>query len=155
MFTGFLGGLLTGIFAEAEGCAAFGVTNPGGAIDRNGRQVWLQIVGALFIIGWNLVWTSLILLFIKHVLRIPLRMTEQQMIEGDDAIHGEYAYCFADDVTGLVPSQEVIEGVQGESPDNSGPDLESGIVGNGKEGSGPAWDAATKAPGAEREVKID
>ena len=47
-----------------------------------------QIVGALFIIGWNIVWTSLIMLFIKHVLRIPLRMSEEDLAIGDDAIHG-------------------------------------------------------------------
>ncbi len=63
-----------------------------GAIEGNGRQVWLQIVGFLFVIGWNLVWTSLILLFIRYVLRIPLRMSEEQLIAGDDAIHGEAAY---------------------------------------------------------------
>lgn len=106
---GFLGGFLVGIFATTQGSAAFGLTNPGGAIDNNGRQVWVyvvsffpidgamthnyipyirQIVGALFIIGWNLVWTSLILLFIKFVLRIPLRMSEEHMMVGDDAIHG-------------------------------------------------------------------
>jgi len=65
---GFLGGFLTGIFATTEGDAAFGLANPGGAIDRYGRQVWMQLVGALFVIGWNIVWTSLIMLFIKHVL---------------------------------------------------------------------------------------
>jgi len=89
---GFVGGFSTGLFATIEGCAAFGVTNPGGAIDGNGKQVWLQIVGALFVIGWNIVWTSLIMLFIKHVLRIPLRMTEEELLAGDDAIHGEAAY---------------------------------------------------------------
>jgi ammonia channel protein AmtB len=47
-----------------------------------------QIVGALFIIGWNIVWTSLILLFIKFVLRVPLRMSEADLLIGDDAIHG-------------------------------------------------------------------
>lgn len=52
------------------------------------------MAGAMFIIGWNLVWTSLIMLFIKHVLRIPLRMSEEQLLEGDDAIHGEGAYTF-------------------------------------------------------------
>lgn len=89
---GFLGGFLTGIFATTQGCEAFGITNPGGAIDGNGRQVWVQIVGALFIIGLNIVMTSLIMLFIKYVLRIPLRMTEEHMLIGDDAIHGEEAY---------------------------------------------------------------
>jgi Amt family ammonium transporter len=38
----FWGGVCTGIFATVEGCAAFGLENPGGGIDGNGRQVWLQ-----------------------------------------------------------------------------------------------------------------
>jgi len=92
MVAGFLGGFLTGLFATAEGCAAFGLTVPGGAIEGNGRQVWVQIVGALFIIGLNIFMTSLIMCFIKYVLRIPLRMSEEHLQIGDDAIHGEEAY---------------------------------------------------------------
>jgi ammonium transporter, Amt family len=38
---GFLGGFLVGLFATVEGSAAFVLTDPGGAIDGNGRQVWL------------------------------------------------------------------------------------------------------------------
>lgn len=98
LVAGVTGGFLTGIFATTQGSAAFGLTNPGGGIDGNGKQVWLQIVGALFIIGWNMVWTSLILLFIKYALRIPLRMTEEQLLVGDEAIHGEEAYVFGDEV---------------------------------------------------------
>jgi Amt family ammonium transporter len=90
-----VGGLGTGLFATAAGCAAFGLTNPGGAIDGNGKQVWLQIVGALFIIGWNIVWTSLIMLFIKYVLRVPLRMSDAACKIGDYAIHHEVPYTFA------------------------------------------------------------
>lgn len=92
MVAGFMGGFLTGIFATIDGCAAFGLTNPGGAIEGNGRQVWLQIVGALFVIGLNLFMTSVICLFIKHVLRVPLRLSEQELLVGDDAVHGEEAY---------------------------------------------------------------
>jgi Amt family ammonium transporter len=89
---GFLGGMCTGLFATIEGCAAFGIANPGGAIAGNGVQVWKQFYGALFIFAWNIVWTSLILCFIKYVCRIPLRMTEAELLAGDDAIHGEAAY---------------------------------------------------------------
>lgn len=32
------------------------------------------------------------MLFIKHVLRVPLRMTDEQLLVGDDMIHGEAAY---------------------------------------------------------------
>jgi ammonium transporter, Amt family len=90
-----VGGVGTGIFATSKGCAAFGLTNPGGAIDGNGRQVWVQIVGALFVIGWNLVWTSLIMCFIKYVLRVPLRMSDDACRQGDMAIHREEPYTFA------------------------------------------------------------
>jgi ammonium transporter, Amt family len=92
LVAGSLGGFCTGLFATTDGCAAFGLTNPGGAIDGNGKQVWLQIVGALFIIGLNAFMTSVVLLFIKYVLRIPLRMTEEHLLVGDDAVHGEEAY---------------------------------------------------------------
>ncbi|KAL9621872.1 MAG: hypothetical protein Q9160_003693 [Pyrenula sp. 1 TL-2023] len=91
---GFLGGFMTGILATKEGCVAFNLTNPGGAIEGNGRQVWLQIVGALFIIALNTVMTSIILAFIKFVLRVPLRMSDEDLVMGDAAAHGEEAYAF-------------------------------------------------------------
>jgi Amt family ammonium transporter len=89
-----VGGVGTGIFATGRGVAAFGDSLPGGAVAGYGTQVGLQLVGALFIIGWNALWTSLILLFIKYVLRIPLRMSEEQLLVGDFAIHGEEPYIF-------------------------------------------------------------
>lgn len=99
---GFLGGFLTGLFSTVEGVLSFGLSNPGGAIAGNGRQVWVQIVGALFVIGWDAVWTAIILLFIKHVLRIPLRMTEEELFSGDDAVHGEAAYVFGTEEEALL-----------------------------------------------------
>lgn len=39
---GFLGGIMAGLFATAEGCAAFGLTTPGGAIEGNWVQVYLN-----------------------------------------------------------------------------------------------------------------
>jgi Amt family ammonium transporter len=32
------------------------------------------------------------MLFIKYVLRVPLRMSEEELLAGDDMIHGEAAY---------------------------------------------------------------
>ena len=92
---GFVGGICVGLFATIEGCAAFGASNLGGAIEGNGKQVYIQLYGALFVIGWNIVWTSLIMIFIKYVCRIPLRMTQEQMEVGDYAVHGEEPYTFA------------------------------------------------------------
>jgi len=119
MVGGILGGFLTGIFATSQGNAAFGLTSPGGGIDNNGHQVWVQIVGALFIVGWNIVWTSLILLFIKHVMRIPLRMSDAQLEIGDDAVHGEDAYCFDDHHT-LSLRREELERRGADSDDDKG-----------------------------------
>jgi len=99
---GFLGGFMTGLFATAEGCAAFAITNPGGAIAGNGRQVWIQIVGALFVIGWDSVWTAIILYFIKFVLRVPLKMSDEDLAIGDDAVHGESAYVFGSEEEALL-----------------------------------------------------
>jgi len=91
---GVVGGMSVGFLASKEGCAAFGVTNPGGAIEGNWKQVWLQFVGALFIMLLNILMTSLVMMFIKYVLRVPLRMTEEMLLIGDDAVHGEDAYTF-------------------------------------------------------------
>ena len=92
-----VGGCGTGIFASYEGTAAFAIPGAyGGAVSGNGRQVGIQIAGALFIIGWNLFWTSAIMAFIKYVLRIPLRMKEEDLLIGDMAVHGEEPYVFSD-----------------------------------------------------------
>ncbi|KAK9138485.1 hypothetical protein Sjap_009079 [Stephania japonica] len=90
---GFLGGITTGLFAEPQLCALFlPVTNSRGAFygGSGGMQLLKQFVGAAFIIGWNVVATSIICLVIRLV--VPLRMPEEQLLVGDDAVHGEEAY---------------------------------------------------------------
>ncbi|MBU2801830.1 ammonium transporter, partial [Acidithiobacillus caldus] len=89
---GFLGGILTGVLATKAGCVAYGLSNPGGGIDGNWHQVWLQLIGAAFIIALNLVMTYVILKVISLV--VPLRMDEETLLIGDDAVHGEEAYAF-------------------------------------------------------------
>ena len=44
----------------------------------------------MFYNSWNVVATSIILLVISLV--IPLRMTDEQLLIGDDAVQGEEAY---------------------------------------------------------------
>lgn len=90
---GLLGGLLTGLLAEPDLCRLIlPVTNSRGAFygGGGGIQFLKQLVAALFITGWNLVSTTLILLAIQ--LFIPLRMSNDQLETGDDAVHGEEAY---------------------------------------------------------------
>jgi hypothetical protein len=50
----------------------------------------------LFIVGFNIFITSVIMAFIKYLLLVPLRMTEEQLLIGDDSVHGEDAYAFGD-----------------------------------------------------------
>jgi Amt family ammonium transporter len=94
---GFLGGVLTGLFAEPTLANYFVArSDEHGAFyggHMGGRQLGKQLVGALFIIGWNLAVTSIILNVIRLV--IPLRMSEEHLIitkhgssEYDDTQHG-------------------------------------------------------------------
>ncbi|MHB8253734.1 MAG: ammonium transporter [Acidiferrobacter sp.] len=92
---GLLGGILTGVLATKAGCAAFALTNPGGAIDGNWHQIVLQLEGAGFIIVLNIVVTYILLKLISFV--VPLRMSEEDLLVGDDAAHGEQAYALYGD----------------------------------------------------------
>lgn len=92
---GLLGGVMTGLLATKAGCAAFSLSTPGGAIEGNWHQVWLQLVGAAFIIVLNVVVTYILLKLISLV--VPLRMSEEELLIGDDAVHGEEAYAFFGD----------------------------------------------------------
>ncbi|KAJ9671149.1 hypothetical protein PVL29_027231 [Vitis rotundifolia] len=90
---GYLGGILTGFFAEPELCSLFlPVTNSRGAVygGSGGIQILKQIAGGAFVIAWNAVMTSIICIVVKLV--IPLRMPEEELLIGDDAVHGEEAY---------------------------------------------------------------
>lgn len=91
---GVVGGLAVGFLASGKACAAYSLPNPGGAIDGNWRQIWLQLLGAIFIIALNILMTSVVMAFIKYVLRVRLRMSEEMLLIGDDAVHGEDAYTF-------------------------------------------------------------
>lgn len=89
---GVLGGLLTGLFAEPVLCdiilpvkGSKGLFYGGGVL-----QLVKQLVGALFVVIWNIFATTLILFFVKNF--IPLRMADEQLLIGDDAAHGEEAY---------------------------------------------------------------
>lgn len=89
---GLVGGLLVGCFAEPTLCNYFlPVLDERGAFygGIGGTQFGKQITGALFVIAWNVVITCIILNVIKLV--IPLRMTAEHLLVGDDAEHGEEA----------------------------------------------------------------
>ena len=89
------------------------------------EQVWLQLVGGLFIIGLNIVMTSIVLLFIKYVLRIPLRMSDEMLLVGDTAFSGEDAYTFGDQHPHGETRRHLVDVggennvIQGESPSSA------------------------------------
>ncbi|KAI3449698.1 hypothetical protein Pfo_006363 [Paulownia fortunei] len=99
---GTLGGLLTGFFANPKLSRLFYLVDNWqhyiglaygfhtGRVGAGFKQMGIQILGVVFIIGLNVVVTSLICQLIRLV--IPLRLSEEELIGGDDAVHGEEAY---------------------------------------------------------------
>ncbi|GLJ29732.1 hypothetical protein SUGI_0586720 [Cryptomeria japonica] len=88
---GLLGGALTGLFADPTLCSLFlGAMNSKGAFYGDGMQFVKQIVAAAFVIAWNIVVTSIVMVVIDHF--IPLKMPELQLQIGDAEVHGEELY---------------------------------------------------------------
>lgn len=97
---GSLGGILTGLFAEPKLNRLF-YGSPGkfvglfygfnmGQVRYGFRQLFLQLVGILFVVVLNIVSTSIICLLVQLI--VPLRLSDEQLEIGDDAVHGEEAY---------------------------------------------------------------
>jgi Amt family ammonium transporter len=94
-----IGGIGTGILADPNMIEWYGTNKDAvsvtGAIYGNPHQILLQVYGALFIIIWNIIGTFILLKLIGLI--VPLRESEETLLIGDDAMHGEEAYAiFAD-----------------------------------------------------------
>jgi len=93
---GLTGGLLVGLLANPDMLMYIGTDKeaPGvnitGLLYGNPSQLWLQALGAAFIIVYNAIATFIILKVIGLI--VPLRMDEATLKVGDDAVHGETAY---------------------------------------------------------------
>lgn len=99
---GTLGGLLTGFFANPKLCRLFYLVDNwehytglayaihNGKASAGFKQMGIQILGVVFIVCLNIVTTSLICNVIKLI--VPLRLSEEELSGGDDAVHGEEAY---------------------------------------------------------------
>jgi Amt family ammonium transporter len=126
---GLLGGLLVGVLADpnvleypaAPGGAAFG--GAGWLWGHHPHQLLVQFLAALTIIVWDGAITAVIWMVIKYVLRIKLRLPDDQLEIGDVAIHGEEAYPIEDSLTSRIsvtaaaeasPSTEAPVGVKEE-----------------------------------------
>jgi Amt family ammonium transporter len=81
---GFVGAILTGVFAVA----AVGGEGRSGLIDGNPGQVWIQFVGTLATIVWSGVVSWIILMVVNAI--VGLRVTKEAEVEGLDInLHGE------------------------------------------------------------------
>jgi ammonium transporter, Amt family len=95
---GLTGGLMVGLLANPDMLMYIGTDKdaPGVSItgllygDHSLSQLWLQALGAAFIIVYNAIATFIILKVIGLI--VPLRMDEATLKVGDDAVHGETAY---------------------------------------------------------------
>ncbi|KAI3706817.1 hypothetical protein L6452_24800 [Arctium lappa] len=100
---GILGGILTGLFSEPHLCKLFyGSTSKymglfhglhlgtSESIHWGFRQMGIQLLGILFVVVLNIIMTSLVCLFVQII--VPLRMSDEQLEVGDEAVHGEEAY---------------------------------------------------------------
>ncbi|KAJ0966363.1 hypothetical protein J5N97_027501 [Dioscorea zingiberensis] len=97
---GSLGGILTGFFAEPRLNRLFFTPDPkyiglaygmkDGRLGAGLRQMGVQIGGIVFIVFINVFITSVICLVVGLI--VPLRLSEEELEIGDDAIHGEEAY---------------------------------------------------------------
>jgi Amt family ammonium transporter len=99
---GSLGGILTGFFTVPKLCRlfymvpdwekyiglAYGLQN--GRISAGLQQMGIQFGGILFVVCLNIVTTSLICLLIRFI--VPLRLDDDELQIGDNAIHGEEAF---------------------------------------------------------------
>ena len=99
---GSLGGILTGFFAHPKLNRIFYLVPDWqhyiglayglqmGRASAGFKQMGIQLLGILFVVSLNVFVTSIICLLIRFV--VPLRLSDEELQTGDDAIHGEEAY---------------------------------------------------------------
>jgi Amt family ammonium transporter len=97
---GFLGGIMTGFLADPNMVEyAYGKTNAhalwqgangvAGLLYGNSDRALIQFLTGGTIIIWDAIVTFLLLMIIKHVLRVKLRFSDAELDIGDAAIHDE------------------------------------------------------------------
>ncbi|KAJ0040472.1 hypothetical protein Pint_28591 [Pistacia integerrima] len=98
---GVLGGVLSGVLAKPNllrlmypkgqyGPGLFYSISEMNHLHLGFRQIFFQLLGAVCITVWNVIITTIICIFISRF--INLRMNEEDLEVGDDAVHGEEAY---------------------------------------------------------------
>jgi Amt family ammonium transporter len=130
---GLLGGLLVGLLADPGMIEYIGLGKTSsisgtGAFYGHPHQLLVQFLAALTVIVWDAIVTAVILYFLKYVLRMRLRMSEEELLIGDVAVHGEEAYPAEDLVSVAASAADEAAG----AADGSSPDGEVSGNGSGK-----------------------
>ncbi|KAI9203346.1 ammonium transporter AmtB-like domain-containing protein [Polychytrium aggregatum] len=101
---GFVGNIMTGVFAQAWIATLDGTSIPGGWMDGNWIQVGYQLAGSSAIAAYSFVGTYLILYLLDLIPGLDFRPTEEEEKKGGDiACMGETAYQILEAV-GIDPS---------------------------------------------------
>lgn len=109
---GFIGELLTGIFAADYIAHLDGVTViKGGWLNGNWVQLGIQLADAVSSLAWSFTMTYILLMFMKLVGKfvpaLKLRINEDQEEHGvDDVELGEFAYDFVEHIRDVNTSQD-------------------------------------------------
>lgn len=120
---GYVGSILTGIFAEAYIANLDGVTViPGGWLNRNWIQIGYQFADATAGAAWAFVVTYIILFVMNRIPGLSLRVDRESELKGLDVAEiGEMAYYHVDKIVGVnqnTGEEKVVrEEVQGYSVD--------------------------------------
>ncbi|KAK9280834.1 hypothetical protein L1049_003724 [Liquidambar formosana] len=119
---GSLGGVLTGFFAEPKLNRLFYMVDEWehyiglsygiktGDFKGGLKQMGIQLLGIVFVIIFNIISTSLVCLFVSRI--VPLRLTDDELQTGDDAIHGEEAYALWGDGEKFESKHNSVYGVE-------------------------------------------
>ncbi|CAG8432695.1 5677_t:CDS:2 [Diversispora eburnea] len=90
---GFVGNILTGVFAQKSVISADGTDLPGGWIEGNWIQVPYQLAGSVAGIAYSFVITYLLLIIMNKIPGLSIRSTEEDETAGLDISEiGELAY---------------------------------------------------------------
>ncbi|XP_022744268.1 ammonium transporter 3 member 2-like [Durio zibethinus] len=112
---GALGGILTGFFAVPKLCRLFYMVSDWekylglaygleyGRTSAGFKQMGIQLAAMLFVIILNIVMTSIICWLIGLI--VPLRLSDEELELGDDAVHGEQAFALCHDREKFVTSK--------------------------------------------------
>ncbi|KAF5741902.1 hypothetical protein HS088_TW10G00910 [Tripterygium wilfordii] len=123
---GTLGCILTGFFAEPKLSRLFYLVDhwehyiglayglQSGRICAGLKQMNIQLMGIMFIVVVNIITTSIICLLIRFL--VPLRLSDDELQIGDDAIHGEEAYALWGDGEKFESKNSWTYGVEELSP---------------------------------------